>query len=165
MSGLHGKLTAGAKGTNQSGKIAQFENEMQANIQQPGQRLNPELDKVGNEFPARFVPKDEYDNKFAVKMEQLQQDTNMYGKNPQVHMTIDKEDIDYIERKRATSNYLVWRQWLKSTIDFSDPVQGKDKHTSNTSAALQAKRARKNNAKSKSKKPTKAIKKPKSKQK
>lgn len=158
MSGLHGKLTAGAKGTNQSGKIAQFENEMQANIQQPGQRLNPELDKVGNEFPARFVPKDEYDNKFAVKMEQLDKNTNMYGKNPQVHMSIDKEDIDYIERKRATSNYLVWRQWLKSTIDFSDPVQGK--HKTNPDAALQAKKARKNSAKSKSKsKVAKAIKK------
>ncbi len=164
MLGLHGKFTAGAKGTNQSGKIAQFENEMQANIQQPGQRLNPELDKVGNEFPARFVPKDEYDNKFAVKMEQLDENTNMYGKNPQVHMSIDKEDIDYIERKRATSNYLVWRQWLKSTIDFSDPVQGK--HKTNPGAALQAKKARKNSAKSKSKsKVAKAIKKPKSKQK
>lgn len=118
-----GKLDIGARGSNQMAKAEAFDAAMQSNIQQPGLVLNG--DKPSNEFPARFIPKDEYDNKFAVKAEQLNQATNVYGQKPQVNMTITDEDIAYAERKRKVSNYLVYRQWLKSTIDFTDPVQGK----------------------------------------
>lgn len=125
MAGIPSKLNVGAKGADQQAKAEAFEGKLQGSIQQPGFRLNKE---AANEMPARFIPKDGYDNQFALKMEQLHENTNMYGKKPEVHMEITDQDLAYVERKRKQSNYVRYREWLKKCINFNDPVQGNGKN-------------------------------------
>lgn len=126
------QLNPGARGEHNAGKAAAFDQEIKRNLQQPGLQLQPpSVDKDGkttaitNDFPARFVAKDGYDDTYALKSEQLARETNLYGVRPQVHMEITKEDLDYAERKRQASNYVAYKQWLMSAIDMSDPVRGK----------------------------------------
>lgn len=124
------QLNPGARGEHNAGKAAAFDQEIKRNLQQPGIQLQPAVSgKDGkpptNDFPARFIAKDGYDDTYALKNEQLSQSTNLYGVAPQVHMEITKEDLDYAERKRQASNYVAYKQWLMSAIDMSDPVRGK----------------------------------------
>lgn len=145
-------LNPGAKGSENTGKAHKFEQEIRSNLQQPGIILAPKAggrnakgdhDVPSNEFPARFIAKDDYDNTYALKNEQLAQNTNLYGVQPQVHMQITDKDLAYAERKREQSNYLLYRQWQKSCINMSDPAQGNKKGSKNRGATKAIKKGKK----------------------
>jgi hypothetical protein len=127
MSGVGAQgFTHGDHATNQQSRANALEDKMQGLIQQPTLQLpnESEAGKMAN-FPAKLIPKDPYDNVYAVKANQLNKDTNMYGRTPQITMELTQRDIDYIENKRKVQNKINYEAWLTTAIDLGDPTQGK----------------------------------------
>lgn len=130
----HAHPDSGGNAQDQQAKADRLEAAVQRSIQQPGLQLG-EGQTFGrdgvqkraktNDFPARLIPKDDYDKRFALKREQMTEATNMYGKNPIVTLPITEKDLEYIEDKRKVSNKIQYERWLHSCIDWTDPASGK----------------------------------------
>lgn len=75
---------------------------------------------ISNEFPAQLVPRDEYDDVYAIKQRNAAR--NPYtGAPTQFVQEITKEDLDYQKRKQEVVNQLRYKKWLADAIDMSDP--------------------------------------------
>jgi hypothetical protein len=89
---------------------------------QPPAKLLDADDKVTNEFPAVLVPRDPYDDTFATKARNAQQ--NPYTGEPvQFIQELTAEDIAYQKRKQEDVNKLRYDSWFMSTLDMSNPVE------------------------------------------
>lgn len=122
MAGIPSSLNKGGSGEKAGADAERFDKTLRSSVQQPGIILNQE---AGNLAPVRLIKRDEGDYDYAVKREQLNEATNMYNKEPIVTMQITDKDIAYAERKRRASNWVKYRQWVSSTIDWNNPLAGK----------------------------------------
>lgn len=140
----HAEYERGGTGQAAARGADRLDSSIRRTLQQPGVRLGQigadgreiqdgsDASKRSNEFPARLVPKDDYDNRIAVKQDMIgggvgsggtDNKDAIYGNPVQMVMPISERDIDWYEGKRKASNYLQFKEWLHSTIDMSDPVQ------------------------------------------
>lgn len=113
-------------GTSQQARADSLDARMQSRIDQPAIQVGPSYDgKEYANFPAKLIPKDNYDNVYATKWEQL--NDPMYGEAnvPKLTMPITREDIDYVERKRKVQEKLKFDNWMAHVIDLSNPTEGK----------------------------------------
>lgn len=140
----HAEYERGGTGQAAARGADRLDSSIRRTLQQPGVRLGQigadgreiqdgsDASKRSNEFPARLVPKDDYDNRIAVKQDMIGGGVGsggtdnrdaIYGNPVQMVMPISERDVDWYEGKRKASNYLQFKEWLHSTIDMSDPVQ------------------------------------------
>lgn len=115
--------------------------------QPPVQLPHKEGDKFGNNFPANYIPKDPYDDKFAMKQRNAARNPISREENTTTIARITQEDVEYQKRKAQVANNLRYQTWLLNNIDMSDPKQGK----------IRARGAKGSAPKAKIKKPTPAL--------
>lgn len=115
------------KGTEQQARAESITNEINSMQTQPPIALDvqggPEGDKgqITNQFPAMLVPRDPYDDTFAMKARNAA--SNPYTGSPvQFHQEITKEDLDFQKRKQEVVNNVRYKTWLTNCIDMSDPA-------------------------------------------
>lgn len=95
--------------------------------QPPAQMLNDP--RVTNEYPAVLVPKDKFDNTFATRQRNAQQNP-FTGAGPGVpggtvvQQRITKDDVDYQKRKQQVVNRLRYQKWLYNNINMKGPHEG-----------------------------------------
>lgn len=110
------------KGTEQQAKAAKITSEINAMDTQPPVTLQRQDPQMTNEFPANLVPRDPYDDTYALK--QRNASSNPFtGKEVQFTQEITKEDLDYQKRKQEVVNNLRYKTWLTNCIDMTDPAQ------------------------------------------
>lgn len=111
------------KGSEQQAKAAKITSEINSMQTQPPVQLPTENDdNYTNQFPANLVPKDSYDDTFAMKQRNAAADPYT-GRPVQFTQEITKEDLDYQKRKQEVVNNLRYKTWLTNAIDMSDPAQ------------------------------------------
>lgn len=114
------------KGSEQQAKAEAITNEINSMQTQPPIQLplqggadgnGPE---ISNQFPAMLVPRDPYDDTFAMKQRNVE--TNPYGGKTMFTQELTKEDLDYQKRKQEVANNIRYKTWLMNCIDMSDPA-------------------------------------------
>jgi len=111
------------KGSEQQAKAAKITSEINSMQTQPPVQLPTQNDdNYTNQFPANLIPKDSYDDTFAMKQRNATADPYT-GQPVQFTQEITKEDLDYQKRKQEVVNNLRYKTWLTNAIDMSDPAQ------------------------------------------
>lgn len=114
------------KGTEQQAKAESITNEINSMQTQPPITLQVDGGANGNEgditnqFPAMLVPRDPYDDTFALKHRNVRE--NPYGGRTMFTQELTKEDLDYQKRKAEVVNNIRYKTWLTNCIDMSDPA-------------------------------------------
>lgn len=109
-------------GSEVQSKASKITNDINSMTTQPPVQLDhQDPAEISNQFPAMLVPKDPYDDTYAMKQRNAQ--NNPYTGTPtQFVQTIDKETIDYQKRKADVVNNLRYQTWLTNCVDLADPA-------------------------------------------
>lgn len=115
------------KGTEQQARAESITNEINSMQTQPPISLDVKGgadgngSAISNQFPAMLIPRDPYDDTFAMK--QRNAEHNPYtGTKTVFQQEITKEDLDYQKRKQEVINNVRYKTWLTNCIDMSDPA-------------------------------------------
>lgn len=114
------------KGTEQQAKAEAITNEINSMQTQPPITLDVQggadgtAGQITNQFPAMLVPRDPYDDTFAMKQRNVER--NPYGAETIFTQELTKEDLDYQKRKQEVVNNIRYKTWLTNCIDMSDPA-------------------------------------------
>ena len=103
-------------------KITKDVNSMQT---QPPTQLNYAGENFSNQFPANLIPKDPYDDTFAMKQRNVAVNPITGDRNTRTVQRITAEDVEYQKRKAQVANNLRYQTWLVNNINMADPKQGK----------------------------------------
>lgn len=114
------------KGIEQQAKAEAITNEINSMQTQPPITLDVQggadgtAGQISNQFPAMLVPRDPYDDTFAMKQRNVER--NPYGAETIFTQELTKEDLDYQKRKQEVVNNIRYKTWLTNCIDMSDPA-------------------------------------------
>lgn len=119
------------KGAEQQARAAKVTKDVDSMQTQPPITLqHQEGNKFTNNFPYNAIPRDPYDDTYAMKARNTE--VNPYtgagkgGKDgTETVMRITKEDVEYQKRKAQVANNLRYQTWLINNIDMTNPKQGK----------------------------------------
>lgn len=103
-------------------KITKDVNSMQT---QPPVQVDYQGANFTNQFPANLIPKDPYDDTFAMKQRNVAVNPISGDTNTQTVQRLTKDDVEYQKRKAQVANNLRYQTWLTNNINMADPKQGK----------------------------------------
>ena len=92
---------------------------------QPPVQLGYQGPNFTNQFPANLIPKDSYDDTYALKRRNAAVNPISGETNTQTIQRLTREDIEYQKRKAQVANNLRYQTWLINNINMADPKQGK----------------------------------------
>lgn len=114
------------KGTEQQARAEAITNDINSMQTQPPMQLPTEQDGTNtltNQFPANLVPRDPYDDTYALKKRNVDNNPYGVGKDQTIFtQEITKEDLDYQKRKAQVVNNLRYKTWLMNCLDMADPA-------------------------------------------
>ena len=141
------KVDAPPKGVEQQARAAKLTRDVNSMQTQPPVQLPHKERAFSNNFPANYIPRDSYDDAFAMKQRNTANNPFVGGETETV-MRITGDDVEYQKRKAQVANNLRYQAWLINNIDMTDPKQG---------TLTSSRSARRQGVKGKIKKPTRAL--------
>lgn len=113
------------KGEGIQAKAHKITNDVNSMQTQPPTQLTYPGQRFTNQFPANMIPKDSYDDTFAMKQRNAAVNPINGATNTQTVQRITQEDVEYQKRKAQVANNLRYQSWLVNNINMADPKQGK----------------------------------------